>query len=338
MNDVIILFGGTSGERRVSVASAQNVATRLAGAELWFWSTSGEVHQVDADELARFDRPFENDFTPKRPSSGTLAKALDATTKTFFLALHGGTGEDGTVQKLLEARKLGFTGSDSTASARAFDKVAAKNIVRLKGVKVADSVVLPQRAPDAAKAALGDLFKKHGRVVVKPVADGSSVGLHHVRTAEDVVRVAAAVSGDSERAYLAEAFLRGREMTCGVVESNGKTRALPPSEVIMDEGRAFDFEGKYLGKGTREVTPAEAPPEILRAVQQLVITAHEALGCRGYTRTDVIVTDAGPCFLETNTLPGMTKASFIPQQLAAEGTDVTKFLREQLEIARTRYR
>jgi D-alanine-D-alanine ligase len=105
----------------------------------------------------------------------------------------------------------------------------------------------------------------------------------------------------------------------------------------MDEGRAFDFEGKYLGKGTREVTPADAPVAMLASVQQTVLTAHEALGCRGYTRTDVIVTDKGVHFLETNTLPGMTKASFIPQQLAAAGIDVSEFLVEQLWIARNRY-
>jgi D-alanine-D-alanine ligase len=208
--------------------------------------------------------------------------------------------------------------------------------VRLKGVKTADSVVLPQRAPDAAKSTLELLLKKHGRVVVKPVADGSSVGLYHVGDEADIAQVAKAVSDDAERAYLAEAFLQGREMTCGVIEQDAKARALPPSEVLMDEGRAFDFEGKYLGKGTREVTPAEAPKDVLEAVQTLAVTAHEALGCRGYTRTDVIVTGKGAYFLETNTLPGMTKASFIPQQLAAAGIDVKEFLHEQLRIARAR--
>lgn len=338
MKDVIILFGGTSGERRVSVASAQNISSKLQGCELWFWSPAGFVHPVDAAELAAFERPFENDFVARKDDLGTIDVALDHVKgKTFLLALHGGTGEDGTIQRMMENRKLGFTGSGSEASARAFDKVAAKNIVRLKGVKTADSTVLPQRSPAAALSALQQLFAKHGRVVVKPVADGSSVGLHHVKTHEDVARVAEAVAQDPERAYLAEAFLRGREMTCGVVERAGGVKALLPSEVIMDEGRAFDFEGKYLGKGTREITPADAPETIIAAVQHVAVTAHEALGCRGYSRTDVIVTDNGAYFLETNTLPGMTKASFIPQQLAVEHTDVVDFLVGQLKIAATRY-
>jgi D-alanine-D-alanine ligase len=106
--------------------------------------------------------------------------------------------------------------------------------------------------------------------------------------------------------------------------------------VRVEAGRAFDYEGKYLGKGTREITPAEVAPAVTRAAQELALAAHRALGCEGYSRTDIIAAAAGPVFLELNTLPGLTRMSFIPQQLAAEGTSMAQFLDGQLAIARAR--
>jgi D-alanine-D-alanine ligase len=336
--DVIIFFGGTSGERRVSVASAQNLASLLPDAHAWFVTPDGVVQKTSRTKLLGFERPFESDFSEDGERIGDIAEALTKTAgATLLLALHGGQGEDGTLQALLEQRRIPFTGSGSEASRRAFDKVVAKNIVRTKNVKTADSVVLAQHSREAAAAALGDLLKKHGRVVVKPVADGSSVGLHHVRSEADADEVADIIASQPATAYLAEAFLKGREMTCGVIEMDGALRALPPSEVIIEEGRAFDFEGKYLGKGTREITPADAPREMIEAVQALAVSAHTALGCRGYTRTDVIVTERGAYFLETNTLPGMTRASFFPQQLQAARIPLETFVKSQLALARNRY-
>jgi D-alanine-D-alanine ligase len=120
------------------------------------------------------------------------------------------------------------------------------------------------------------------------------------------------------------------------VDGPNGARALPPSEVRMDPGRAFDFAGKYLGKWTREITPAEVSPEVTRAAQELALAAHRALGCVGYSRTDMIVGPQGPVFLELNTLPGLTRMSFIPQQLAAEGTPMLTFLQGQIELAKQR--
>jgi D-alanine-D-alanine ligase len=108
------------------------------------------------------------------------------------------------------------------------------------------------------------------------------------------------------------------------------------SEVRLIPGGAFDYAGKYLGRGTEEITPAELEPEAWQQAQALAVLTHTALGCRGYSRTDMILTDAGPVLLEINTLPGMTKASFIPQQLAAAKRPVKAFLERQLTLARQR--
>jgi D-alanine-D-alanine ligase len=103
--------------------------------------------------------------------------------------------------------------------------------------------------------------------------------------------------------------------------------------VVLESGRTFDFDGKYLGKGVREITPAAISEEMARAAQRVALTAHQAVGCRGYSRTDVIMGNDGPVFLEINTLPGLTRASFIPQQLAAAGIELRHFLERQIQIA-----
>ncbi|MFN2549898.1 MAG: ATP-grasp domain-containing protein [Myxococcales bacterium] len=336
MPDVTILFGGTSSERRVAVASGQNVASFLPDARVWFIAPTGAVFKVVREDLARFERPFERDFVPKGEAAfpDLVAAVESAPQDVYFLALHGGEGEDGTVQRLLESRKIAFTGPGADASARAFDKEIAKQIASAAGVAIAQSVHLSPD-PRVMRATLRDMLAMHERIVAKPVAGGSSVGLYHLLGEEDVEKSAQGIEASGE-AYLAEQFVAGTELTVGVVDGPTGPRALPPSEVRVEAGRAFDYEGKYLGKGTREITPAEVPRDVTQAAQQLALDAHRALGCEGYSRTDIIVGPKGPVFLELNTLPGLTKASFIPQQLAVEGTPMLKFLEGQLELARAR--
>ena len=339
MSAPTLLFGGASTERLVSVASAQHVIAVLPHCVPWFLTVDGAVHRVGPEALAAHPRPFETPFTPAgTPDFRNLDAALDALAKdsVLVLALHGGEGENGELQRRFEARGLAFTGSGSAASACAFDKVRAKETVRRAGVRLAEAVVLAPKdaaAPAQARA----LLARAGRVVLKPVADGSSFGLHHAGTAEELEAALADVA-KSGVAYLCEAFVSGTELTVGVVEDARGLRALPVSEVRVDPGAAFDYAGKYLGKGTKEITPAEVSPEVARAAQQIALDAHRAIGCEGYTRTDLIVGREGPVFLEINTLPGLTRASFIPQQLAAEGSSFRAFLESQIAFAQARQR
>ncbi len=336
---VVILFGGSSSERLVSVASAQNVSRVLAEAQPWFLSRSGAVHPVDRDALAAHPKPFENELTPAHAAAfPSLAAALDApgsAQHVFFLALHGGEGENGTLQRELERRRLAFTGSGSTASANAFDKAIARELAAAKGARLATSRLLAPMARADAEAALRELLAAHPRWVLKPVADGSSYGLVHL-TGPEVVAEAAAMLADLKVRYLAEEFIVGRELTVGVVDWPEGTAALPVSEVRLAPSAAFDYAGKYLGRGTEEITPALLTADEAKAAQALGVLAHRAVGCEGYSRTDMILSGTGLVFLETNTLPGLTKASFIPQQLAAAGRDFKAFLELQLELGRRR--
>lgn len=335
-SDATILFGGSSSERRVSVASAQHVSAILDEAQALYLSPAGEVFEARREELARFERPFENDFIPAGEAVfRDLVSAVEsAPQRVYLLALHGGEGEDGTIQRMLEGRQIAFTGPGALASARAFDKEIAKQVASGAGVRIARSVHL-SADPQVMRKTLLSMLSTYARVVAKPVAGGSSVGLYHLLAEAEIDRLAAAITASGEP-YLAEQFVAGTELTVGVVDGPQGPRALPPSEVRLDPGRSFDFEGKYLGKGTREITPAEVSPEVARAAQHLALEAHRALGCEGYSRTDLIVSGGGPVFIELNTLPGLTRASFIPQQLAVEGTTMLQFLEGQLDLARRR--
>jgi D-alanine-D-alanine ligase len=330
-----ILFGGDGSERRVSVASAQNVASLLERASLWFWRPDGSVASVARPDLLAFDRPFERDFSPEAARSWPhLSAALDSSEArglTFFLGLHGGSGEDGTVQALLEQRGLAFTGSGADASRLAFDKLAARERVSSRGIRVAEASTVTADA--ATHERLARLFEIHEKVVLKPVADGSSHGVRIIANERELDAAIVHVVAHPAIGHLAEAFVEGRELTVGVIEEQDGLRALPCSEVVLESGRTFDFDGKYLGKGVREITPADVSDEVSRAAQSVALAAHEAVGCRGYSRTDIIMGKDGPVFLEINTLPGLTRASFIPQQLQAAGIDMRRFLERQIEIA-----
>lgn len=329
-NTIIVLFGGRSDERHVSVASAQNVVRTLGNPLAWFWAPNGAVHDTGIPDLLSHQRPFEVDFVPARPAIfPDLEQALDTLpveNPLFLLALHGGEGEDGTVQRMFEQRGIPFTGSDSEASAIAFDKARAKE--RLTGkLAVAESRVA--RNTEELRIVVDDLFSRHERLVLKPVAGGSSRGLFFVRRGE-------ARPQDIDVPYLVEQFLAGRELTVGVVDEDGGPRALPVIEIEVDPNHAFDYEGKYLGRGTREICPANIPEELAHAAQAAAITAHTALGCFGYSRTDFVGAEDGLTFLELNTLPGLTTMSLVPQELAAVGISFREFLEKQVDLAARR--
>ena len=186
----IVLFGGPSDERHVSVASAQNIARVLPEALLWFWAPEGAVYDVSAKELLAHEDPFERDYVPSRPAIWPdVEQALDTLPvddPLFILGLHGTAGEDGTLQRLLEARSLPFTGSGSVASANAFDKERAKSIVHDR-VRTAESRVA--RDSRELERVATEMLQHHERIVAKPVAGGSSRGLFFLKRGDAIPSV-----------------------------------------------------------------------------------------------------------------------------------------------------
>jgi len=312
------------------VASAQNIVRAMPEALAWFWTPQGAVHDVAPADLLAHQRAFEVDFEPARPAIfPTLEQALDTLPvddPVFLLALHGGPGEDGTVQRMLEERAIPFTGSGAEASAAAFDKERAKELVRGR-VRTAESRVV--RSDSELRAAIDDLLSRHDRIVLKPLAGGSSRGLYFLRRGEEA-------PADLRLPYILEQFLSGRELTVGVTDHDDRTFALPVIEIEVDTDRTFDYAGKYLGAGTREICPARIPEDVARAAQDAALAAHTALGCEGYSRTDLIAAADGIYYLETNTLPGLTTSSLVPQELAVVGISFRAFLERQLALAARR--
>ncbi|MBY0517048.1 MAG: ATP-grasp domain-containing protein [Bacteriovoracaceae bacterium] len=335
---LLILFGGSSEERLVSVASAQNLATHLPEAELVFISPSGSITPVSPTELARHANPFTTQFIPSAsPVAGRIESALSLYKDyTFILALHGTEGEDGSLQKILETHKISYTGTNSKASAAAFDKKKTKDVAQTIHLPLTADLLLSNPGSQEDQKKLRDFFKSYKKIVLKPVANGSSVGLFIIEE-EKQLNEAMAKFTAATGTYLAECFLEGREITVGVREHlDGHLSALPCSEVRVNKGRQFDYEGKYLGSGVQELTPAPISPEVATECQRLAMAIHKAIGCEGYSRTDMILTDRGPVLLEINTLPGLSKASFIPQQLVANGENLKSFFLEQVQLAEKR--
>lgn len=322
-----ILFGGENRERLVAVASAQTVARTLPDADLWFWAPNGQVHAASREVLLGHDRPFELDLPTEGEALGGIEAALDVAKRedrVLLLSLHGGSAENGELAALCETLGVAFTGSGSHASWLAFSKTRAKDVVEKAGVSVPQNI-----AVDDAEAA----FAKYGRLIAKPSEDGSSYGLIFVDTPADLDAALKAAAGE---AYVIEPFVQGLEATCGVLElASGEVIALPPVE-IRPSGDKFDYKSKYLAKDTVEICPASFAPEVNAELQDQALRAHKALGCRGYSRSDFIVSEHGLVYLETNTLPGLTASSLYPKALKAQGIDFGDFLRGQLALAEAR--
>lgn len=344
-----VLLGGTSSEHDVSVNSGLNVVDALAerGHRVepvylapdghWFFDHRPEPPSLERQP--RDDRdPERRSLAPeRRPDVGVLERLADTGYDAVFVALHGPGGEDGVMQGLLRLGGVAFTGSDVMASALAMDKERAKRLVAAGGVPVAPSITVGRGADDPATPAR--VAEIGVPCVVKPVAGGSSFGTRIVTRPDDVLDAV----GEARRLdarVLVERFVPGTEVTCGVLGGGPweAAVALPLTEIEPVGEGFFDFRAKYTVGACNEITPARLPPGAADEIRGLALAAHELLGCEGMSRSDFIVGDEGPCYLETNTVPGMTRTSLLPQGAAAAdisfGDLVERLVRSAMRRAR----
>ena len=325
---IAVLMGGTSAERDVSLASGIRITEALR-------SIGHEVVAVDTVAgmlTAEDERRLLSDSVVKTapPDSKALVRmnaAMQGTLKSLpkadvlFLALHGGQGEDGTLQALLDLTGVPYTGSGHLASALAMDKDLSKHLFRAAGVPTADWLMAPV-TEDEVRAALG--FP----VIVKPSKQGSTVGLSVVKQPGELQQaIDLAFEHDDE--VMIERFIAGRELTVGILGDV----ALPVGEIIAKH-EIYDYECKYTPGMAVEEFPAKLSEEKTREVQELARRAFVALKLRGYARIDFrMATDGSFYCLEANTLPGMTQTSLIPQAAAAAGISFSELCDRIVQLA-----
>ncbi|OIP92947.1 MAG: D-alanine--D-alanine ligase [Syntrophobacteraceae bacterium CG2_30_61_12] len=301
---VALLCGGKSAEREVSLKSGQQVFNALDPAKY-------EVRRYDPrSDLARI---------------AAAASEIDVA----LIILHGRLGEDGTIQGFLESLGVRYHGSGVLGSALAINKIVSKEMYRAAGLPVAPYLVVNQRQPLPPAAIIERLGLP---LVVKPEHEGSSIGLSVARDLKSL-EASLTTGWQYDRRCLVEKYLPGREITCGVL-GNDPVEALPVIEIVPgSEHEFFDYEAKYLPGRTEEICPARISPELTRTAQQYAIRAHQALCCRGYSRTDMIISDGIIHILETNTIPGMTETSLFPQAAAAAGISFSALLDRLIQLA-----
>lgn len=290
---VALIAGGKSGEREVSLKGASEVE---------------KVIDRSKYSVVRYDPVTD---------LGRLVADRESIDVAFIL-LHGLWGEDGSVQGLLDLLDIPYQCSGVLGSAMAMDKNIAKTMYRLAGLPVADWVML-------SGGQMGDCKDHVARlglpIVVKPVREGSSLGMTIARDQKELeAGIGKAFEHDSE--VMLEKFVKGREITVGVLGTD-KLQPLPVVEIIPgDEFEFFDYTAKYVPGASKEICPAQLDEELSRQAQQYGVEAHRCLKLKGYSRTDMMVEENGKIvLLETNTIPGMTPTSLLPQAAAVHGLD-----------------
>ncbi len=294
---IAVLKGGPGSERDVSLATAAGVSNALR-------SLGANVQDVDV-RGPDFEVPHDAEIA--------------------FLTIHGTFGEDGQIQQILEERGIAYTGDGVEESRLAFDKILSKERFRAHGVATPESEVIRIGAHPSMQVPL----------VIKVPRDGSTVGVYIVKR-ENEVDNALANAVKYDREFLVEKFIRGRELTIGILGD----QALPILEIIP-KGGFYDFANKYpflnpsAGGGAQHVCPAHIPEEQTRAIQDLALRAHRSLGLKVYSRVDIILPEAGePTVLEINTIPGMTEVSLLPEAAAAAGISYPQLCARIIELSK----
>ncbi|WEX86243.1 D-alanine--D-alanine ligase [Sinorhizobium garamanticum] len=299
---VAVLMGGFSSERPVSLSSGAACADAL----------EAEGYRVTRVDVGR----------------DVAAVLADLRPDVAFNALHGPFGEDGTIQGILEYLEIPYTHSGVLASALAMDKAQAKHVAKASGIPVAEALITDRRT-------FGNEHPMKPPYVVKPVREGSSFGVVIVK--EDQSHPPQVIASSEWRygdRVMVERYIAGRELTCGVMGDI----ALGVTEIIPQGHAFYDYDSKYVKGGSSHVIPAQISPNIYQKIQTLALKAHQAIGCRGVSRSDFRFDDRGPgegelIWLEINTQPGMTPTSLVPEMAQHAGLQFGEFLRWMVEDA-----
>jgi D-alanine-D-alanine ligase len=312
MKKVAILYGGPSSEHEVSCSSAKNILEHV----------DKDLYEVLSVYITK-NCHYEIDgvlFSEEEGIEELKKRKIDV----VFPVLHGAHGEDGVLQKKLEDNNIPFVGASSKASATAIDKSKTNELLHQNAIAIPRSSIITKMNPEHTCAY---------PIIVKPIDEGSSVGL--LKCISDVeYRHSLETIFENHKEMLVQEFVQGREFTCGVIEKNGSVIPLVATEVILTKGEMFDYDAKYTIGGCEEITPANIDDKTMKRIQDLAARCHSIVGCKSLSRTDMILKDDVLYVLEINTIPGMTKTSFIPAEAKACGysmKDLTTLLIESAQ-------
>ncbi len=315
-------------------ATKLNVAVLMGGP-----SAEAEVSRVSAGEVAKAIEAAEHKSTLIELDANTAKELLQLGPDVVFPALHGPPGEDGTVQGFLEIIGVPYVGSNVHGSATAMDKSLAKAVFRQARLPVLDDLVI---ATADEPTQIVQQIREHigGSVVLKPLRQGSAIGVTRVMNAKDLDHaVATAIESQPEETHLlVEPFVAGKEATVGIIDLHGvEAAAFPVIEIETAADEWYDYTNRYtLGK-SQHIIPARFDAEVNEDLQNIAVAAHKALGLRDLSRADYLVTpDNGIILLEVNTLPGMTPTSLYPDGALATGMDFTTLMDELVRSAHRR--
>ena len=354
-------MGGASSEREISLASGQMIAEHLPKDRydvvmldtLALMAANPHLTEAQRDQAralvsggarsevmperdlalpAEFQSGIVRASAATRPATEALAPHADGPRiDVAFLALHGRYGEDGTLQGMLDLLGIPYVGSGTLASALAMDKLMAKTVLAANGIPVPRGSVVERRAFQADPAGVAAAAARTLPAVVKPVAQGSSIGMSLVDAPESMPEALREAFAYDSRA-LVEERLVGKELTVGVI-GNREPQALPVVEIVPKR-EFFDYRAKYDPELSDEICPARLSAEATQEAQRLGVASHRALGCRGLSRTDMIdVAGRGPVVLEVNTMPGMTVNSLLPKAAKAAGIPFVDLLDRLIRLA-----
>ena len=338
---IVVLCGGTSTERTISISSGLGVCRALRSKghqaillDVFFGNPYVDLMNAfpesydpaaEAEQIHQHDELIESALSnPNRAFFGPNVLKLCKMADIVFLALHGANGEDGRVQAVFDLNRIRYTGSGYMASALAMDKNISKLILRASGVPVPDGYMYRRGMPEISPVERGLTFP----VVVKVCRGGSSVGVYIAENTEEY-RLALENAFTYEDEVIVEEFIRGREFSVGVIEGE----ALPIIEIEPLSG-FYNYENKYTAGATIETCPAPLSGDLARKMKRYAEEGSKALFLQGYGRLDFMMRENGDIFcLEANTLPGMTPTSLIPQEAAALGIGFPELCEKLIEVS-----
>lgn len=304
MKKVAILFGGPSSEHEVSISSAKNILENI-DRELF------DVLEVFITKECLYEIEGKS-YSEKDGLEEIKKRKVDV----VFPIIHGAYGEDGVLQKKLEEINIPFIGSSSKVSSLSIDKNQTNLILNTNGILIPKSFVITKNNIE---------HNCNYPIIVKPIDEGSSVGLSKFKNAIDFKSSLDKVFKKHDE-MLAQEFIEGREFTCGIIEKHKEVIPLVATEVILTKGEMFDYDAKYTLGGCEEVTPAKIDEETMKRIQSLAVNCHNVMGCKSLSRTDMILKENNLYVLEINTIPGMTKTSFIPAEASACGYSMKELI------------